>query len=105
MGDSTVTGAQVRNVVTNLSQKVELSGMFIYVGLEPNSSFVKSTLKIDAVGHIPVNLWMETEISGIYAVGDIRQNSSSQLVSAAGDGATAAVAAFRYITSRSWANE
>lgn len=105
LGDSTVTGAQVRNVVTNLSQKVELSGMFIYVGLEPNSSFVKSTLKIDAAGHIPVNLWMETEVAGIYAVGDIRQNSSSQLISAAGDGATAAVAAFNYINSRSWANE
>ena len=102
LGEEKVTGVRVRNVVTNLTQQVELSGIFMYVGLEPSSGFVRGTLKVDNVGHIPVNLWMETEVPGIYAVGDIRQNSSSQLASAAGDGATAATAAFRYISSRSW---
>ena len=102
LGEEKVTGVLVRNVVTNLTQQVELSGIFMYVGLEPSSGFVRGTLKIDSAGHIPVNLWMETEVPGIYAVGDIRQNSSSQLASAAGDGATAAIAAFRYIGGRSW---
>ena len=51
---------------------------------------------------IPVNISMETEVQGVYAIGDVRQNSSSQLVSVAGDGATAAIAAFKYISSKNW---
>ena len=102
LGEDMVTGARVRNLVTNLTQHVDLSGMFIYVGLQPNTSFVRGILKVDNAGHIPVNLSMETEVPGIYAVGDIRQHSSSQLASAAGDGATAAIAAFRYISGQSW---
>ncbi len=102
IGEDNVTGVRVRNLVTNLTQHVDLSGMFIYVGLEPNTGFVRGILKLDNAGHIPVNLWMETDVPGIYAAGDIRQHSSSQLASASGDGATAAIAAFRYISSRSW---
>jgi len=88
--------------VTNLENAIELSGLFVYIGLEPNSRFVDDLLKTDNAGHIPVNVSMETEIPGVYAIGDVRQNSSSQLVSAAGDGATAAIAAFKYISGKSW---
>ena len=96
-GEDLVTGVQVRNVITNLADRVDLAGLFVYVGLEPNSELVQGVLKTDNAGHIPVDLRMETEVPGIYAAGDIRQHSSSQLVSAAGDGATAAIAAFRHI--------
>ena len=102
VGGDLVTGVQVRNVITNLADRVDLAGLFVYVGLEPNTELVRGVLKTDNAGHIPVNLWMETEIPGIYAAGDIRQHSAAQLVSAAGDGATAAVAAHRYITGRQW---
>ena len=102
MGEDAVTGVQVRNVVTNLENQVDLSGLFIYVGLEPGSQMVKDLVNLDNVGHIPVNISMETEIPGLYAVGDIRQNSASQLVSSAGDGATAAIAAYNYIRGRDW---
>ena len=98
LGEDTVTGVQVRNVVTNLANRVDLSGLFVYVGLEPNTEFVRGALKTDSAGHIPVNLWMETGAPGVYAVGDIRQHSAAQLASATGDGATAAIAAFRHIT-------
>ena len=98
LGDDLVAGVEVRNVITNLVDRVNLSGLFIYVGLEPNTDFVRGVLKTDNAGHIPVNLWMETEVPGIYAAGDIRQHSAAQLASAAGDGATAAIAAHRYIT-------
>ena len=97
LGEDTVSGVRVQNVVTNLENVVELSGLFVYVGLEPNSALVQGLVRLDNAGHIPVNLSMETEVPGLYAVGDIRQNSSSQLVSVAGDGATAAVAAFNYL--------
>ena len=102
LGDDMVTGVQVRNVITNLADRVKLSGIFVYVGLEPNTEFVRGILKTDNAGHIPVDLWMKTALPGIYAAGDIRQHSASQLASAAGDGATAAIAAFRYITGRQW---
>ena len=49
-----------------------------------------------------MNAWMETAAPGVYAVGDLRQHSAAQLVSAAGDGATAAIAAFRYVRGRKW---
>ena len=76
--------------------------MFVYVGLEPNSALVNDVAKTDNSGHIQVNLSMETSLPGLYAVGDIRQNSASQLVTAAGDGATAAISAFQYIKNKRW---
>jgi len=102
LGADTISGLRLRNVVTNMENSMELSGLFVYIGLEPNTSLVDGLLKTDNAGHIPANISMETEVPGVYAIGDLRQNSSSQLVSAAGDGATAAVAAFKYISSKSW---
>ena len=102
LGEGTVSGVRVRNVVTNLQNMVDLSGLFIHVGLEPNSELVRGLIKLDNAGHIPVNISMETSVPGLYAVGDIRQHSASQLVASAGDGATAAIAAYRYIQSKSW---
>ena len=100
LGSETVTDVQIRNVITNLENRMSLAGLFIYVGLEPNSALVRDVLKVDNAGHIPVNAWMETSVPGIFAAGDIRQHSAAQLASAAGDGATAAIAAFRYISTQ-----
>ena len=102
LGEDRVTGVEVRNVITNLFESVDLSGLFVYVGLEPSAELVRGVLKTDNAGHIPVDIWMETEVPGVFAAGDIRQRSVSQLASAAGDGATAAIAAYRYITARQW---
>ena len=102
LGEDTASGVRARNVVTNLEETIDLSGLFVYVGLEPNSGLVKGLAKLDNAGHIQVNLSMETSVPGLYAVGDLRQNAAAQLVSAAGDGATAAIAAFNYIRSKKW---
>ena len=102
LGEDTVSGVRITNVATREQEVRQLSGLFVYVGLEPNSSIVDGLLDTDGGGHIPVNISMETSMPGVYAVGDIRQYSSSQLVSAAGDGATAAIAAYRYISGKSW---
>ena len=74
----------------------------MYVGLEPGSELVKDLVDLDNAGHIPVDISMGTKVPGLYAAGDIRQYSSSQLISAAGDGATAAIAAFNYVRGREW---
>lgn len=102
LGEDTVTGVKCLNLETSQEETVGLSGVFVYVGLEPNSAMVEGVAGRDNSGHIEVGLSMETSVPGLYAVGDIRQRSSSQLVSAAGDGATAAIAAFGYIRSRQW---
>ena len=102
LGENTVSGVRVTNIATGEQTARELSGLFVYVGLTPNAGFAGGLLQTDGGGHIPVNVSMETAVPGVYAVGDIRQHSSSQLVSAAGDGATAAIAAYRYISSKDW---
>jgi thioredoxin reductase (NADPH) len=102
VGENTVSGVKIRNYITNFEETIGLTGMFVYVGLQPNSALVKDIAMSDNSGHIQVNLSMETSSPGLYAAGDIRQNSASQLISAAGDGATAAISAFRFIKSRSW---
>lgn len=102
LGEGTVTAVKTRNVVTNLENTVSLTGLFVYVGLEPNSSLVSNLVNVDNAGHIPVNISMETQVAGLYAVGDIRQNSASQLATAVGDGATAAISAFNFVRSKNW---
>ncbi len=100
IGEDTVTGARIRHAD---GETVEpLSGLFIYVGLDPNSASVADLVPLDNAGHIPVGLSMDTPHPGLFAAGDIRQQSAAQLVASAGDGATAAISAFRYINSRQW---
>ena len=100
VGEDTVTGVKVR---TADGETVEpLSGLFIYVGLDPNSAAVADLVPLDNAGHIPVGLAMDTPQPGLFAAGDIRQQSAAQLVASAGDGATAAIAAFRYINGKEW---
>lgn len=96
-GNGVVGSATLRNVKTNDLVEKPVDGVFIYVGLTPNNEFLENALPLDDQGHIHVNLKMETRIPGVYAVGDIRQESSRQVVAAAGDGATAAIFAERYI--------
>ncbi len=102
LGENTVSGVRTTKLGNGAQDARELSGLFVYVGLVPNASLVDGLLETDGAGHIPVNVSMQTALPGVYAAGDIRQHSSSQLVSAAGDGATAAISAFRYISSTSW---
>lgn len=104
-GDSLVTGVRVRHLPTGEVSVIPASGVFIYVGLQPNTSYLHTLLPLDAAGHIPTDIWMATPLPGIFAAGDIRQHSARQVVSAAGDGATAAIAAERYIHSRDWPEE
>ena len=97
VGEDTVSAVAVRNASSGSEDQVDLSGLFVYVGLEPGSQLVSNLVDLDNAGHIPVDISMKTSVPGLYAVGDIRQHSSSQLISAAGDGATAAIAAHSYV--------
>ncbi len=99
-GDKKVTGLRLRNVKTGEISTLSLAGVFVAVGLEPNSQCFADIVKLDEAGHIITNEFMSTSAPGIFAVGDIRKNSVRQIASAVGDGATAAIAAFRYINEK-----
>ena len=97
LGDGGVTGVRVRDVATGEKTQLALAGVFVYVGLKPNTAFLKNTLHLSDTSHIPTDVWMRTERPGLYAVGDIRQDSPAQAITSAGEGATAAIAAYRYV--------
>ncbi len=102
LGESQVEGVSITDVVTGEPSRLDLSGVFVYVGLDPNTDYLQDLVELDNAGHVPTDIWMRTPKPGLFAAGDIRQSSASQLVSAAGDGATAAIAAQRYIEGRAW---
>jgi thioredoxin reductase (NADPH) len=97
-GQTVVEGLKLRNTATNLASVLKVSGAFVSIGLMPNTSYLKGLLPLDDQGYIMVDERMQTELPGVFAAGDIRHNSPQQAITAAGDGATAAINAQRYLT-------
>jgi thioredoxin reductase (NADPH) len=102
-GDDTVRRIQVEDAKTGERSHMEVSGVFLYIGLSPNTQFLNGLLPLNERGQIVTDLSMRTAVPSILAAGDVRCESSRQLVSAAGDGATAALAAMRYLRTGEWA--
>src|SRR5581483_290938 len=99
LGDEAVRGVRLRDVRTGSIREQAVDGVFIAIGLDPATAFLKGTVKLDASGHIETDIMMRTSLDGVFAAGDIRQNSVAQLGAVAGDGATAAISAYRYLKS------
>ncbi|MDR3588148.1 MAG: FAD-dependent oxidoreductase [Negativicutes bacterium] len=98
LGEESVEAAKIKNIKTGESTELACQGVFFFVGMVPSTRFLnESELAMDNRGYILVNELMETNLAGVYAVGDNRTKYLRQVVTAAGDGATAAVAAERYI--------
>lgn len=96
-GDGIVESVSVKNLQTGESSQLATSGVFIFVGTVPRTEFLRNKVKLDDRGYILTNELMETSAEGVYAVGDVRQKFLRQVVTAAADGAVAAVAAEKYI--------
>jgi len=99
-GERTVSGVRLRNVKTDKISTLQVKGVFVAVGLKPNSQCFDDIVDIDETKHIITDELMATSVPGIFAVGDIRRNSARQVTSAVGDGATAAMSAFKYLRER-----
>ncbi len=97
-GENVVQRIRLRNLLTGEKLDLDVSGVFVAIGLKPDTDYLKDVLPLDAAGYIITNDRMETEIPGIFAAGDIRHNSARQAITAAGDGATAAIYAEKFIT-------
>jgi thioredoxin reductase (NADPH) len=97
LGVETVSAIRWREIATGAVHTKEVAGVFVYIGLEPNTAFLRDVVSLDATGHIEADAMMRTSLPGVFAAGDIRKDSIAQLAAAAGDGATAAISAFRYL--------
>jgi thioredoxin reductase (NADPH) len=100
LGDGHVDGIRVLDLDTGDSSTVPVSGVFVHVGRLPNTEILSGVVSLDEHGRIPTDVWMRTERAGLFAAGDVRADSAGQAISAAGDGATAAIAAHRYLAER-----
>ena len=96
-GKDFVERLRLRQVISNEKSVLRVAGIFVSIGLKPDTDYLKDVLPLDATAHIITNEKMETEIAGIFAAGDIRAGSIRQAIAAAGDGATAAFYAKKFI--------
>ena len=96
--DRRVTSVVFENVKTGQISESDFGGVFIYVGLDPVSDFVKDLGICDEAGWIVTDQHMKTAIDGIYAIGDVRQKDLRQITTAVGDGAIAGQEVYKYIT-------
>jgi len=90
-GDDKVEAVTLKNVQTGEQQRHECDGVFVFIGHVPNTAFLKSILPRYAGGVVPVDLNMESEVRGVYVVGDIRKGSYRQVATAVGEAVTAAM--------------
>lgn len=96
-GENNVQSLRLRNVETNEVSDFSADGVFIYIGLIPNTRAFESLGITDEEGWIVTDTQMETSVPGIFAVGDVRDTVLRQVATAVGDGSTAGDAAFKYI--------
>jgi len=96
-GKNAVKQLKLKQLKTGKIFTLEVAGIFIAIGLKPNTQFLKGILPLDEAGYIITNDVMETSIPNIFAAGDIRHNSARQAITAAGDGATAALSIEKFL--------
>ena len=96
-GDGVVKSATIENVKTHEVKDLAIDGIFPYIGFESNADLFAGQVKQDKNGFIMVDEAMQTSVKGVYAIGDVRVTPLRQVITAAADGAIAAVYAGRYI--------
>jgi thioredoxin reductase (NADPH) len=99
-GENAVSSVRLKDGPSGRERVEPFDGVFVFIGLEPNSAFLSGLVTLDGAGHVETDLMMRTSLEGVFAAGDIRAHSVALLAAAAGDGATAAVAAHRYLQGR-----
>jgi len=99
-GDKKVQAVTIRDLLTNKETDFNCDGVFIYVGYQPQTDFLKGKLNMDESGSIISDENMATSAQGIFACGDCRKKGLYQVISACGDGAVAADSAYKFIANR-----
>lgn len=97
VGETSVSAVKIRNVGNNETKTLSVEGIFVYAGYRPNTDFLKGIVPLDEMGCIITDAEMATPVAGLFAAGDVRSKGLRQVVTAAGDGATAAFWAGKHI--------
>jgi len=98
IGEDQVTALCLYNRATDAESTMPVAAVFVFIGHHPNTGFLRGLVDMDNGGHILVDDWMATALPGLFAAGDVRQNSARQVATSVGDGVTAAIAAEHYIS-------
>ena len=97
VGESKVEGIEIVEEKSGQKGTLKVDGVLVHVGLDPNTDYLEGVVPLDKQRQVIVNEWMETEIPGIFAAGDIRSKSPGQVSTAVGDGAAAGMSAQRFL--------
>jgi thioredoxin reductase (NADPH) len=97
-GENFVTSLILENKKTKEKSELAVDGVFVYVGILPNNELLKNDITLDKSGFVITNELMETNIPGVYAIGDLRDTPLRQVVTASSDGAIAAFYAEKHIS-------
>lgn len=98
LGESWVEGVEVTDRASGEKRVLDVQGIYVRIGLLPNTSYLQGLLTLAPTGHVPVDGNMKTAVDGIYAAGDIRTNSPAQMATAVGDGVVAYMNLNRYLS-------
>jgi len=96
-GENKVSSVKIKNLKDNKATTLNCDGVFIFVGMHPNTEFLKNILQLDKDGFIITNQEMRTSCEGVFAAGDCRQSPLWQVITACGDGAIAAQGVHQYV--------
>jgi thioredoxin reductase (NADPH) len=97
-GDETgVTSVKLKNVKTGETSSLDVTGIFIYIGYDPSTEFLKGLVNLNESGYVMTDENMSSSVPGVYIAGDVRAKPLKQVATAVGDGATAAVALEKYV--------
>jgi len=99
-GTQKVEAVRIKNLITGQENDFSCDGVFIYIGYEPETAFLKNNLTMDAAGFLLTDEIMATSSAGIFACGDCRKKSLYQVINACGDGAVAADSAYKFIANQ-----
>jgi alkyl hydroperoxide reductase subunit F len=96
-GDDFITGMNIKELKSGEEKKLDVTGIFVEIGLEPNSESVKGLVEVNERNEIMVNQACETDVPALYAAGDVTNVPEKQIIVAAGEGAKAALQAHHYL--------
>jgi thioredoxin reductase (NADPH) len=102
LGEDKVSAVRIRDMTGNAASDLETAGVFVYIGLTPNTALLQGGVRLDSNGAVVTDGSMRTELRGLFAAGTVRSGAPGRAASSAGDGAVAAVAADRYLADGKW---
>jgi len=102
LGDGEFRGIRVRDLGNGAVEQLTPGGVFVFIGMEPNTQLLKDAVDLDQWGFILTGPTLESSLKGVFACGDARAGSTKQVASAAGEGATAALMLREYLRGLVW---